>query len=442
VGVALDSSRRRFLQGAGAAAAALAAPSSISALAEPASLRIDGRRLNRHLADLSAYGRNPQGGVSRVAFGDADLEGRRFALGLMQEAGLETRIDPAGNLLGSRRGSAPNAKPLMMGSHIDSVPEGGNYDGDVGSLAAIEVARTLAEAGHALRHPLLVGIWCDEEGGLTGSRGFVGDLEPDELRAPGRDGVPLADKLRRIGGDPERLAQARHEKGSLAGYLELHIEQGGTLDERGTPIGVVLGIVGIHHYDVTLVGFANHAGTTPMDRRQNALLAASELTLAVDRIVRGMPGRQVGTVGRLLVSPGAPNVIPGEVKLTVELRDLETARIESLWGAILVEGRRLAERHGVRFDYLRRYASQPALTDPALRTLIAESARGLGLATLELPSGAGHDAQELARIAPVGMIFVPSVGGISHSPRELTRPEDVENGANVLLHTLLRLDRA
>jgi N-carbamoyl-L-amino-acid hydrolase len=359
----------------------------------------------------------------------------------MREAGLETAIDPAGNLLGRRAGSSPEARPLILGSHIDSVPEGGNYDGDVGSLAAIEVAQTLSEAGHTLRHPLLVAIWCDEEGGLTGSRAFVGDIGPSELREPGRDGVPLADKLRRIGGDPERLEQARQAPGSVAGYLELHIEQGGTLDERGVPIGVVLGIVGIHHYDVTLTGFANHAGTTPMDRRRNALLAASELTLAVDRIVRGVPGRQVGTVGRLLVSPGAPNVIPGEVKLTVELRDLDMAKVESLWSAILAEGRRLAERHGVALEFVRRYASASALTEPRLRAVIAEAARGLGLGTLELPSGAGHDAQELARIAPVGMIFVPSRGGISHSPREFTRPEDVENGANVLLQSLLRLDR-
>jgi N-carbamoyl-L-amino-acid hydrolase len=442
VGAALGS-RRRFLQHAGAAAAAaLSAPSSLAAPAGPAALRIDGRRLNRRLADLSAFGRNSQGGVSRVAFSDADVQGRGFALELMRQAGLDAGIDPAGNLLGRRRGSQDGARPLVLGSHIDSVPEGGNFDGDVGSMAAIEVAQTLAEAGHTLRHPLLVAIWCDEEGGLTGSRAFVGEIDAAELAAPGRDGVTLAAKLRRIGGDPERLAQARHAKGSLAGYLELHIEQGGTLDERGIPIGVVLGIVGIHHYDVTIRGFANHAGTTPMDRRRNALLAASELTLAVDRSVRAVPGRQVGTVGRLLVSPGAPNVIPGVVELTVELRDLETAKIEKLWETILAEGRQIAARHGATLDFLARYASRPALTDPAFRAVIAQAASGLGLASVELPSGAGHDAQELARIAPVGMIFVPSVGGVSHSPQELTRPQDVENGGNVLLQTLLRLDRS
>lgn len=441
MGAALAGSRRLFLGRAGAAAAALLAPPAWTRAAS-GSLRVDGRRLNRHLAELSAYGRNAQGGVSRVAFSEADLQGRRFALGLMRQAGLEVGIDTAGNLLGRREASLPGARPLMLGSHIDSVPEGGNFDGDVGSLAAIEVAQTLAEAGEALRHPLIVAIWCNEEGGLTGSRAFVGDIEPSELSAPDREGVPLADKLRRIGGDPERLALARHEEGSLAGYLELHIEQGGMLDERGVPIGIVLGIVGIHQYDVTLRGFANHAGTTPMDRRRNALLAASELTLAVDRIVRAGPGRQVGTVGRLIVGPGAPNVIPGLVEMTVELRDLDRAKVDSLWAAILAEGRAIAARHGSSLDYARRLASTPALTDPGVRAVIAQAARDLGFSTLELPSGAGHDAQELAKIAPIGMIFVPSVGGISHSPLELTRPEDVENGANVLLQTLLRLDRA
>ncbi len=375
--------------------------------------RVTGDRVNQHLTDLSRFGANPQGGVSRVAFTDADIAGRRFAMDLMRQAGLAVHIDPVGNIIGERASSARNALPILFGSHIDSVPEGGNYDGDVGSMSAIEVAQTLAERAYRNRHPLTVVIWCDEESGLTGSRGFIGDLPPAELTSPGRDGVPLADKIRRIGGDPDRLADARHAPGSIAAYVELHIEQGAILDERGleigivegivgihhydvTKIGIVEGIVGIHHYDVTIHGFANHAGTTPMDRRRNALLAAAELTLAVDRIVRSVPGRQVGTVGRLLVHPGAPNVIPGQVDLTVELR---------------------------------------------IRAVIADAVAGLNLTNQLMPSGAGHDAQDLARIGPMGMIFVPSVKGISHSPLELTRPQDVTNGANVLLQTVLRLDQ-
>jgi len=432
--------RRDFVRTAAAAVAGLALRTRPGP-GDPKDWRVNGPRVNQHLADLSRFGANPQGGVSRVAFTQADIDGRAFATDLMRRAGLDARIDPVGNIVGTRAGSRPGALPILFGSHIDSVPEGGNYDGDVGSLGAIEVAQTLAERGYRNRHPLHVVIWCDEESGLTGSRGFIGDLPADELRRPGRDALPLADKIRRIGGDPDRLAEARHGPGSVAAYVELHIEQGGILDEKGLQIGIVEGIVGIHHYDVTIKGFANHAGTTPMDRRQNALLAAAEIALAVDRIVRSVPGRQVGTVGRLIVKPGAPNVIPGEVDLTVELRDLSTEKIESLWSRIHAEALAIALRSGTSVDYELQHVNAPALSDPKVRAVIADAVQGLGLSSQVMPSGAGHDAQDLARICPMGMIFVPSVKGISHSPLELTRPEDVTNGANVLLQTILRLDQ-
>ena len=405
------------------------------------SWRVNGARVNQHLADLSKFGANPQGGVSRVAFTDADVAGRRFMMDLMKQAGLTVSIDPAGNIFGVRPASRSGALPILFGSHIDSVPEGGNYDGDVGSCSAIEVAHVLAERGYRNRHPLHVAIWCDEESGLTGSRGYIGDLPADEIARPGRDGVPLADKIRRIGGDPDRIADARHAPGSIAAYVELHIEQGGILDERGLNIGIVEGIVGIHHYDVTLRGFANHAGTTPMDRRQNAMLAAAELVLIVDRVVRSVEGRQVGTVGRLLVKPGAPNVIPGQVDLTVELRDLSTEKIERLWTQLHEEAVASAKKYGVTFDYTLQHTNPPALSTPSVRAVIADAVQGLGLSSQVMPSGAGHDAQMAALLCPMGMIFVPSVKGISHSPLELTRPDDVTNGANVLLQTILRLDQ-
>ena len=403
--------------------------------------RVNGARVNTHLTGLSQFGTNPQGGVSRVAFSQPDIDGRAFAKDLMRQAGLEASIDTVGNIIGTRAGTRAGAPPLLFGSHIDSVPEGGNYDGDVGSMGAIEVAHTLAERGYKNRHPLHVVIWCDEESGLTGSRGYIGDLPADELRRPGRDGITLAEKIRRIGGDPARIAEARHGPGTIAGYVELHIEQGGILDERGINIGIVEGIVGIHHYDVTLRGFANHAGTTPMDRRRNALLAAAELTLAVDRVVKSVPGRQVGTVGRLLVKPGAPNVIPGQVDLTVELRDLSTEKIERLWTQIHNEALASAKKYDVTLEYTLQHVNPPALSTPAVRAVIADAVQGLGLSSQVMPSGAGHDAQDLAGIGPMGMIFVPSVKGISHSPLELTRADDVTNGANVLLQTVLRLDQ-
>ena len=404
--------------------------------------RVNGARVNQHLTDLSVFGANPQGGVCRVAFSDAEVAGRRFLMDLRRDAGLAVSIDPAGNIFGVRPGSRSGALPILFGSHIDSVPEGGNYDGDVGSCSAIEVAHALAERQYRNRHPLHVVIWCDEESGLTGSRGFIGDLPTEELERPGRDGIALAEKIRRIGGDPARIGEATHGPGSIAGYVELHIEQGGILDERGIDIGIVEGIVGIHHYDVTLKGFANHAGTTPMDRRRNAMLAAADLVLIVDRVVRSVEGRQVGTVGRLLVKPGAPNVIPGQVDLTVELRDLSSEKIGRLWTQIHTEALASASKYGVTLDYILQHVNPPALSTPAVRAVIADAVLGLGLSSQTMPSGAGHDAQDLARIGPMGMIFVPSVKGISHSPLELTQPDDVTNGANVLLQTGLRLDQA
>lgn len=429
--------RRDFVQ----TVIALGAVPRFSRQGDWRSWRVNGARVNGHLQGLSRFGANPQGGVSRVAFSDADIAGRGFMMDLMRQAGLTARIDEVGNIVGVRAGTQRDALPILFGSHIDSVPEGGNFDGDVGSCSAVEVAHTLADRGYRNKHPLHVMIWCDEESGLTGSRGYIGDLPDAELARPGRDGISLADKIRRIGGDPARIAAARHAPGSIAAYIELHIEQGGILDERGINIGIVEGIVGIHHYDVTVRGFANHAGTTPMDRRRNAMLAAAEIVQIVDRVVRSVEGRQVGTVGRLLVRPGAPNVIPGQVDLTVELRDLSTEKIEQLWSRIHTESLASAKKYDTTLEYTLQHVNPPALSTPAIRAVIADAVRGLSLTSQLMPSGAGHDAQDLAHIGPMGMIFVPSVRGISHSPLELTRPDDVTNGANVLLQTILRLDQ-
>ncbi len=435
--------RRDFVHVAGLGVLALAAPAVSTGRGrhQGRQLRVTGARVNRHLAELSRFGRNPQGGVSRVAFSQADLDGRDFAMGLMRTAGLDVAVDPVGNILGRRAGTARDAPPLIIGSHIDSVPEGGNYDGDVGSMAAIEVAYTLQEARQTLRHPLWVAIWADEEGGLTGSRGFVGALTPEDVARPERDGVPLGEKLRRIGGDPERLADAAHRPGSAAAYVELHIEQGAVLDAAGLDIGIVEGIVSILQYDVTVTGFANHAGTTPMNRRKNALLTAAEIAQAVDRIVKSEPGRQVGTVGQLVVRPNAPNVVPGEVQLTVELRDLDLAKIDGLWERIrrVIEG--LASGYETPVTVAPRLRLVGAQSERAIRDVIRRAVRALGLSGMDMPSGAGHDAQYLAQICPMGMIFVPSAGGISHSPKEFTRPDHVEHGANVLLQTVLALDQ-
>jgi N-carbamoyl-L-amino-acid hydrolase len=405
-------------------------------------LRVNGQRLNSHLAALAEFGKNPQGGVSRLAYSEADRQGREYVLGLMRAAQLAVSVDAAGNLTGRRAGSDPSLPPLLMGSHIDSVPEGGNYDGDVGSLGAIEVAETLAENKVATRHPLEVIIFQNEEGGLIGSRALSGELTEKELDLVSRSGKTIREGIKFIGGDPAKLAGVRRRRGDIAAYLELHIEQGGILDTEKIQIGIVEGIVGINWWDVTVEGFANHAGTTPMNGRRDALLAAAKFIEAVNRVVTGVPGRQVGTVGRIQALPGAPNVIPGQVVLSLELRDLDASKIAMLYQKIRAEAEQIAQASGTKFAFTEINVNIPAPTDERIRRLIAEAAKELGLTTRLMPSGAGHDAQDLARLGPVGMIFVPSVGGISHSPREYSRPEDIANGANVLLHTLLKLDAA
>ncbi|MGH9955826.1 MAG: M20 family metallo-hydrolase, partial [Pyrinomonadaceae bacterium] len=351
-------------------------------------------------------------------------------------------VDAAGNIIGRRAGKESGLKPLLFGSHVDTVPEGGNYDGVVGSLGAIEVAQTLAEENVATRHPLELIIFQNEEGGLIGSRAIDGELTERELDLVSRSGKTIREGTKFIGGDPTQIASVRRRPGDIAAYLELHIEQGGTLDKEKINIGIVEGIVGINWWDVTIEGFANHAGTTPMNQRQDALLAAARFIEAVNQTVTGVSGRQVGTVGRIQSLPGAPNVIPGKVILSLELRDLDAAKIKTLYERIFARAQEIAQSSQTKFDFREINVNVPAPTDPRIRRLIDESAKQLGLTTRLMPSGAGHDAQDMARLAPVGMIFVPSIGGISHSPREFSRPEDIANGANVLLHTLLKLDRA
>jgi beta-ureidopropionase / N-carbamoyl-L-amino-acid hydrolase len=412
-----------------------------AARAEQPALRVIGQRVVRHLDALSEYGKNSAGGVSRVAFTEADRAGRQFVLGLMRDAGLEVGIDPAGNLVGVRAGSQAGLKPIVIGSHIDSVPEGGNYDGDVGSLAAIEVAQILNERHVSMRHPLQVIIFADEEGIMLGSTAIGFGLDAARLDSVSQSGKTVREGMKFLGGDPDRLAEAKRKPGSIEAYIELHIEQGAVLEHENVQIGVVEGIVGILDCEVSVEGFANHAGTTPMGQRHDALLAAARFVEKLNQVVTGIPGRQVGTVGWIKAQPGAYNVVPGKVTLGMEVRDLDAHKIQDMFEQIRNEADSIGRMNGTTFHFEPHGISAPALTDKHLQTMIAESANELGFSTRLMPSGAGHDAQEMANVGPIGMIFIPSVGGISHSPKELSRPGDIENGANVLLKTVLSLDR-
>ena len=406
----------------------------------PSQLRVNGNRLNTHLTELAQFGKTPEGGTQRLAYSEADLQARQYVMKLMRAAGLEVTIDAAGNILGRRPGTDGALKPLMIGSHIDSVPQGGSYDGQVGSIGAIEVTQTLTENNVRLRHPLEVVIFQNEEGGTIGSIALARGLTEKDLNLVSNSKKSIREGIRFIGGDPDRLSTIVRKQGDIAAYVELHIEQGGILQNEKIDIGVVEGIVGVYWWDVTVEGFANHAGTTPMNQRRDALLAAAKYIEAVNRIVTSIPGRQVGTVGRIQAFPGAYNVVPGKVATTLGLRDLDAAKVRMIFGRIETEVRQIEAATGTKFEFIQTNASPPALTDQRVQRLIDDSAKQLGLSTKLMPSGAGHDAQEIAHLGPVGMIFVPSRDGISHSPREFSKPEDIINGANVMLHTLLRLD--
>jgi len=404
--------------------------------------RVNGARLVADLAALARIGGTPEGGVSRPAYGDEDIAARARVRDLMRSARLTVRVDTAGNTIAARPGTEPGLPPIMIGSHTDSVPNGGRFDGALGAIAAIEVARVLVEQGVELRHPLEVVDFQNEEGGLIGSKAMAGRLPASDLALTAVSGRTIGDGIRLLGGDPDRVDDAKRLPGSIAAYLELHIEQGRVLERAGANIGVVEGIVGIRYWEVTFAGVATHAGTTPMADRHDALLAAARFVEAVNATVLATPGRSVGTVGRLAVFPGAPNVIPGRVVLTLELRDLEVAKIEALYARVEAEARRIAASNGTTVTLVPTLANEPAPTDQRVRDAVSGAATALGLTPHGMPSGAGHDAQNMTVLGPSGMLFVPSVNGISHSPLEMTVDADVVNGANVLLGAVLRMDAA
>jgi N-carbamoyl-L-amino-acid hydrolase len=442
-------SRRSFLSLAPAFAAASAAATAWPAFAKAqAGPTIDAARLRNRLERLSYHGRKAGGtfadGVTRVAYSTADLTARAWIIDEIQNAELKPRIDAAGNIYATY-GGQPNQKAILFGSHIDSVPNGGNFDGDLGTFAALETIQAVQAAKIQTRHPLEMVVWAHEEStafghGTACSRIVAGDLKAGDMNEVW-NGMKRSDALRRIGGDPDRIETAIKPKGQWHSYVELHIEQGGTLDRAKIPIGIVEGIVAIHRYDVVIEGLANHAGTTPMGERQDALVAASQLVLAVREIASGRQGRQVGTVGRIEIEPNSPNVIPGRATLSVEFRDLSEQTLKELGDQIKAKAAAIAKESKTTITFTLASTNPSRMATAGVQGAIGRAADKLKLQTRRLPSGAGHDAQMIAALCPMGMIFVPSVGGISHSPKELTTWEDCARGANVLLGTVLELDR-
>ncbi len=406
-----------------------------------APLEVNGERLNESLTAFNTIGRTP-GGINRVAYSDADLAGRAFTLDLFRQAGLAPRIDAAGNILARVPGTSSTLPPILIGSHVDSVTDGGNFDGPVGSFGAIEVGRSLLEQRIRLRHPVDIVVWQNEEGGTIGSKLAIGALSDADLNKVARSGKTLREGIALIGGNVAELGTAVKKRGDVACYIELHIEQGGLLEKAGLQIGIVEGIVGLRWIEVTITGLANHAGATPMDQRHDAMLAAAKFTVAINDAVRAEPGRQVATVGRLVATPNTTNVIAGQVVMTIDVRDLDAAKLARLHGTFERIGREIGTATDTTFTFNMQVQSEPALADARVMSWIEASTHSLGLTRQRMPSGAGHDAQEIAHIAPMGMIFIPSVGGISHSPKEFSKAADITNGANVLLNAVVAADRA
>jgi N-carbamoyl-L-amino-acid hydrolase len=405
-------------------------------------LRANEHRIKSRIDEFSKFGKDPEGRGYRVAYSKGDIEGREWFSDLMRKAKLDVHIDEAGNIIGKRKGSDPSLKPVAFGSHIDMVPDGGNYDGTLGSFGALEVIEVLNENNFVTTHPLEVMIFANEEGGTIGSKAIVSLLTADGMKQTTNSGLTIYDGIKGIGGNPDQIEKCARKKGDIHAFLELHIEQGGILENEKLQIGVVEGIVGIVHWEVTIEGFANHAGTTPMNLRQDALLAASKLIVAVNEVIRSVPGNQVGTIGKIALQPGAYNVIPGKAVLGLEIRDLSAAKIDTLFNEIEKRAATIATDSKTKISFARQAnESIPAMTDKKLQQIIDTQARSLGLNTKFMQSGAGHDSQEMAFIVPVAMIFVPSVGGISHSPKEFTKTEDMTNGVNVLLQTVLEVDK-
>ncbi len=402
-------------------------------------LLVNGDRLNQSIARLAQIGSLPNGGVKRIAYSKEDIEARNLVKHWMETAQMQVRTDAAGNIIGKYPGKDPNAPALATGSHIDTVPCGGHYDGAYGVLAGLEAVRVLQENQIKLNRSIEVVVFTDEEGSMIGSKAISGRTidDPNYYRRP--DGTDIYTCLTAVGGNWNKLKQARRSSQEIAAFVELHVEQGPILESMGKQIGVVEGIVGQRRFTITVKGSANHAGTTPMQMRCDALVAAAQVILAVNRIGNS-PGQQVATVGKMEVRPNAANVVPGWVEMSLDIRDLSSLHINSLLEQLEIHLEEIAVATNTQIRLNSCLHNEPALAAPYIQWAIAQSCETLNLSYTHLPSRASHDAQELAQITDMGMIFVPSEKGISHNANEYTTPEQCIQGANVLLQTLLRLD--
>ncbi len=404
-------------------------------------MKVQAERLVADLEALAEVGDTGDGGNCRLALTDDDAGGRELVVGWMRGLGLDVRVDRIGNVVATRAGVDPSLDPVMTGSHIDTVRTGGRYDGTLGVLAGLEVVRALDDAGVRTRRPLAVAFFTDEEGSrfapdMLGSLVYVGGMPlEDALDIVAIDGAVLGDELERIGwaGDAAVPGPAPHA------YVELHIEQGPVLEEQGITIGAVTGVQGISWQELTVTGQSNHAGTTPMRLRHDAGYVAGSIVTFVRDLALDLGGHQVGTVGRLDLHPDLVNVVAARATLTVDLRNTDAPVLAEAEARLRSHAATVAEAEGVTLAWRRLARFDPVAFDPRVIDLVEATARRLDLSVMRMPSGAGHDAQMLARVCPTGMVFVPSRGGVSHNPTEYTSPEHLGAGAQVLAEVLVEL---
>jgi len=381
-------------------------------------------------------------GVNRPSFSDRDMAARDRLRQRMMEAGLETWIDAAGNVFG--RWVAGHGAAVLAGSHLDSVPMGGPLDGTLGVCAALEGVRALRASGFAPVRPIVVVATSEEEGrfgGMLGAQAICGMVEEDWLRAAkDSDGVRLTEAMRAQALDPEAIPGAAWRPGDIAAFLELHVEQGPVLEAAGDQVGIVEGISGVFNWTVTLEGQSNHAGTTPMDLRQDAFRVLADFGHAIAQILSAVGGGATRlTVGKVELSPNFPHTVPGRAVFSLIGRAMDEAVMRALDHACRTRLAACAQAHGVTHAIEVESWLAPTLCDPAVIELLTGTARDMGLRARRMPSGAGHDTQMFAKIAPAGLIFVPSLGGVSHAPEEETDPKDIENGANLLTRAIAAL---
>ena len=400
-------------------------------------LSVNDRRLWQSLMDLARIGATEKGGVRRIALTEVDRQGRDQFVAWCREAGLAIEVDAIGNIFARRPGEDADAAPVTMGSHLDTQPSGGRFDGAYGVMAGLEVVRTLNEAGLRTRAPIEVAAWTNEEGSrfvptMMGSGVYCGVYAlQDALGQTDVEGVAVRDALAGIG----YAGSARPHRHSA--YFEAHIEQGPVLEQTQTTIGVVLGALGQRWFDVVITGQDSHAGPTPMETRRDAMVAAARLTLDVNRIATTFPDYARGTVGHLQVKPNSRNVVPGEVRMTVDLRNAKQATLDAMVDELKASAARAASECRVGVDLKEVVSFPPSEFAPALVAGVRAGAHARGYSYRDIVSGAAHDAVYMARIAPTAMVFVPCEGGISHNEIENARPEDIAAGANVLLDAVL-----